>query len=150
MDKIKNSLAQLVGYRVYIDTNIFIYFLDGQEPFFSAVSPFFDAVLNGEIVGYTGEAVIAETMVQPYKLGNIAIIERFKSFFYQEEFLTILSHDSQSFDFASQIAGTKGMKLVDSLHMATALQAGCEYLITHDKGIKSMEGIEIIQLSTIL
>ena len=150
MDKIKSSLAQLVGYRVYIDTNIFIYFLDGQEPFFSAVAPFFEGVLNGEIIGYTGEAVIAETMVQPYKLGNIAIIEKFKSFFYQEEFLTILSHDSQAFDFASRIAGTKGMKLVDSLHMATALQAGCEYLITHDKGIKSMEGIEIIQLSTIL
>ena len=52
-------------------------------------------------------------------------------------------------NFASRIAGTKGMKLVDSLHMATALQSGCEYLITHDKGIKPMEGIEIIQLSTI-
>lgn len=147
MDKIKNSLIKLAGYRVYIDTNIFIYFLDGKEPFFSTVSPFFDMVLNGEVIGYTGEAVIAETMVQPYKLGNIASIERFKSFFYQEDFLTIQAHDSKAFDFASKIAGTKGMKLVDSLHIATALQAGCDYFITHDKGIKPMEGIEIIQLA---
>lgn len=150
MDKIKSSLAQLAGCRVYIDTNIFIYFLDGNEPFFAAVSPFFESVLNGEVIGYTGEAVIAETMVQPYKLGNIAIIDRFKAFFYQEDFLTIQPHDSKAFDFASQIAGTKGMKLVDSLHMATALQSGCDYLITHDKGIKPMEGIEIIQLASFI
>jgi predicted nucleic acid-binding protein len=149
MDKISPTLAQMVGHTVYIDTNIFIYFLDGQEPFLSMVSPFLESVINGEIIGYTGEAVLAEVMVQPYKLGNIATIERFKAFFSQEDFLSILSHDGKAFDLASRIAGTKGMKLVDSLHMATAIQAGCEYLITHDKGIKSVDGIQIIQLSTI-
>ena len=145
-----NSFAQLLGHSVYIDTNIFIYFLDGQEPFLSMVLPFLEAVMNGEIIGYTGDAVLAETMVQPYKLGNISTIERFKAFFAQEDFLSILPHDSQTFDLASRLSGTKGMKLVDSLHMATALQAGCEYLITHDKGIKSVDGIHIIQLSAII
>ena len=148
MDKISLALDQLAGQKVYIDTNIFIYLLDGKEPFVSVVAPFFDAVLNGEIIGYTGEAVIAETMVQPYKLGNIATIEQFQAFFAQEDFLSILPHDSKAFDFAAKIAGTKGMKLVDSLHMATALQAGCDFLITHDKGIKPVDGIKIVQLSS--
>jgi predicted nucleic acid-binding protein len=143
------SLEQLKGQRVYIDTNIFIYFLDGQEPFLSMVYPFLEALINGEVIGYTGDAVIAETMVQPYKLGNIAMIEQFKAFFAQDDFLTILSHDDKAFDLAAKISGTKGMKLVDSLHMATALQAGCGYLITHDKGIKPVDGIRIVQLSTL-
>lgn len=143
------SLEQLKGQRVYIDTNIFIYFLDGQEPFLSMVYPFLEALINGEIIGYTGDAVVAETMVQPYKLGNIAMIEQFKAFFAQDDFLTILSHDDKAFDLAAKLSGTKGMKLVDSLHMATALQAGCDYLITHDKGIKPVDGIRIVQLSTL-
>lgn len=147
MDKISHSLAQLAGHSVYIDANIFIYFLDGQEPFFSMVHPFLEAVIEGEIIAYTGDAVIAEVMVHPYKQGNLATIERFKAFFAQDNFLSTLSHDAKAFDLASQLSGTKGMKLVDSLHMATALQAGCSYLITHDKGIKSVDGIEIIQLS---
>lgn len=150
MDKISIALDQLAGKRVYIDTNIFIYLLDGKEPFASVVAPFFDSVLNGEIIAYTGEAVLAETMVQPYKLGNIATIEQFRAFFAQEDFLTVLPHDSKAFDLASRIAGTKGMKLVDSLHMATAVQAGCDFLITHDKGIKPVDGIKIIQLSSFL
>ena len=97
-----------------------------------------------------GDAVIAEVMVHPYKFGNLALIERYKAFFAQEDFLSVLSHDSKAFDLASQLSGTKGMKLVDSLHMATALQAGCSYMITHDKGMKSVERIRIIQLSTIV
>ena len=147
MDTVNKSLNELMGQSVYIDANIFIYFLDGQEPFLSMVTPFLEAVLNGEIIGYTGDAVLAEVMVHPYKFGNLATIDRFKAFFAQEDFLSILTHDSKAFDLASQLSGTKGMKLVDSLHMATALQAGCTYMLTHDKGMKSVDGIRIIRLS---
>jgi len=148
MVQINESIAQLKGQSVYIDANIFIYFLDGQEPLLSKVTPFLEAVMDGDIIGFAGDAVIAEVMVHPYKFGNLATIERFKAFFAQEDFLTILSHDSGAFDLASQLTGTKGMKLVDSLHMATALQAGCAYMLTHDNGMKPVEGIRIIQLST--
>lgn len=149
MDKINQSLDDFIGKSIYIDANIFIYFLDGQEPFASMVTPFLEKVMLGEIIGCTGDAVIAEVMVHPYKLGNLAMIEQFKAFFGQENFLSILSHDGKAFDLAASISGKKGMKLVDSLHMATALQTGCDYLITHDKGIKSVDGISIIQLSQI-
>ena len=149
MVKINESIAELKGQSVYIDANVFIYFLDGQEPFLSKVTPILEAVMDGSIIGFAGDAVVAEVMVHPYKFGNLATIERFKAFFTQEDFLTILSHDAGAFDLASQLTGTKGMKLVDSLHMATALQAGCAYMLTHDNGMKSVDGIRIIQLSTI-
>lgn len=139
----------LKGQCVYIDANIFIYFLDGQAPFISMVTPLLEAVLEGEVIGFTGDAVLAEVMVHPYKFGNLATIEQFKAFFAQDDFLTVLPHDSKAFDLASQLSGTKGIKLVDSLHMATALQAGCTFMITHDKGMKPVDGIRIIQLSEI-
>ena len=149
MVKISESLAELKGQSVYIDANIFIYFLDGEEPFLSKVIPFLEAVMDGDIIGFTGDAVIAEVMVHPYKFGNLSTIERFKAFFAQKDFLTILSHEAKAFDLAAQLSGTKGMKLVDSLHMATAIQEGCSYMLTHDNGMKSVDGIRIIQLSKI-
>ena len=144
------TLTELKGQSVYIDANLFIYLLDGSEPFVSMVQPFFEAVLDGEIIGYTGDAVIAEVMVQPYKLGNTANIARFKAFFAQDNFLSIVSHDAEAFKLASQLSGTQGMKLVDSLHMATAIQAGCGYLVTHDRGVKSADGVRVVQLSSLI
>ena len=88
-------------------------------------------------------------MVRPYKIGNIAMIEQFKAFFYRENFLTILPHESKTFDMAAQISAKHGMKLVDALHLATALQAGCKYLITQDMGFKQVEGVELVNLKNI-
>ena len=150
MDKISPVIARLAGNSVYIDTNIFIYFLDGNKDFLAVVAPFLEAVSAGKIIGYTGDAVIAETMVRPYKIGNIAMIEQFKAFFYREEFLTILPHDSKTFDVAAQISAKHGMKLIDALHLATALQAGCKYLITQDMVFKQVEGVELVNLKNIL
>lgn len=147
MGTISSAFPELMGQRVYIDANIFIYFLNGKEPFLSTVAPFLEAVYKGEVIGYTGDAVLAEVMVHPYKQGNLATIERCNAFFSQKNFLTVLSHDSKAFDLAAKLSGTEGMKLVDSLHMATALQAGCAFMITQDKGMKSVDGIEIICLS---
>jgi len=143
------KLTQLMGQHVYVDANIFIYFLDGREPFLPMVTPFLESVIDGDIIGYTGDAVLAEVTVQPYKTGNISTIERTKAFFAQKDFLSIISHDSKAFDLASKISGTKGMKLIDSLHMATAIQAGCSFMVTHDQKMKSVEGIEIVRLSDI-
>lgn len=150
MDKIGPVIARLAGNTVYIDTNIFIYFLDGNKDFLSLVAPFLEAVSAGKIIGYTGDAVIAETMVRPYKIGNLAMIEQFKAFFYREDFLTILPHESKTFDLAAQISAKHGMKLIDALHLATALQAGCKYLITQDMGFKQIEGMELVNLKNIL
>lgn len=149
MDEVNQPLAGLIGRSVYIDANIFIYFLDGQEPYLSMVTPLLEKVLEGEIIGYTGDAVIAEVMVHPYRLGDINVIEKFKAFFNQEDFLSIVSHDARAFEASSRLSGTTPMKLIDSLHLATAMQSGCSHFVTNDKKIKSVEGIEVVQLADI-
>lgn len=151
MDTIKKlSLEDLKGASVYIDTNIFVYFLEKNEPFYSMVLPFFRLLLKREMVGFVGQAVVAEVLVSPYKIKNDFLVQEVKAFFAQKNFLTILEHDEKAFDLAAKISGTKSMKLVDSLHFATALQAHCQYLITHDKGMKVVDGITIARLDELL
>ena len=146
MEQINPILARMYGKGVYIDTNVFIYFLDTDTPFFPVSALFFRAVASGNIIGHTGDAVIAETLVKPYKMGDAVVISKFKDFFYKKDFLSIHTHDSRMFDLASQISAQQSMKLVDSLHLATAIKSGCQYLITGDAGFKSVGGVQIIQL----
>ncbi len=150
MDTINPAFARMFGQSVYIDTNVFIYFLDQNAQFLSVVAPFLQAVIEGKIIGYTGVAVIAETMVKPYKIGDVAIIGSVKEFFYQENFLTILPHDANAFDLAAQISAKNSMKLIDALHLATALQSGCKFLVTQDEGFKPMGGVEIVFLRDLM
>jgi hypothetical protein len=56
MDKISQALARIKGQRVYIDTNIFIYFFGQHERYFEYVLLFFQAFNEG--VSVTSRTII--------------------------------------------------------------------------------------------
>ena len=92
---------------------------------------------------------MAETMVMPYRHQNAAKTAQFKAFFGLEGFLTIHTHSAQTFDLAAQLAGTQGMRLMNALHYATAIQSDCRFLVTNDAGIKSSEEIEVVYVKAL-
>ena len=44
------------------------------------------------------------------------------------------------------LAGELGMKLIDAMHLHTAIANRCDFLFTHDQNFKSSKGVELIQL----
>jgi predicted nucleic acid-binding protein len=150
MGKIAALLARMSGKRVYMDTNIFIYFLEQREGYFECVAPIIEACEAGKFIGYTGDVAVAETMIQPYREDNLSLVANFKAFFASENFLSIQSHDAAIFDLAAQLRAKHGMKLIDALHYATALKAGCSFFLSNDAGIKSDTLMEVIAINTLV
>ena len=148
MEALSAALARMAGQRVYLDTNVFIYFLD-QGALFDVVAPLLAACVEGRMLGCTGDAAVAETMVMPYRHTNPVKVAQFKAFFGLEGFLTVHAHTAQTFDLAAQLAGTQGMRLMDALHYATAIQSGCRFLVSNDTGIKSSGEIEVIHVKAL-
>lgn len=144
MGKIDLLLAKIKGQRIYLDANFLIYFFDKKEPYFSVVAQIVIACDRNQVFGYTGDAAVAELMVYPYRSQNEVEIARGKAFFLRENFLQVSSHDREAFDTASKLRAETGMKLIDSLHFATALQSDCRFFITNDIGIRSTESLDVI------
>ena len=149
MGTIEDKLKRLHGNRVYLDTNVFIYFLDRNRDYFPQVAPIIEAIESGLILGCTGDATIAEILVKPYQSGNLELVAKIKAFFRMEDFLSICPHDAETFDLASQLRAKYNQKFIDALHYATAIRAGCKFIITNDSGIKSNDFLEVILLSAL-
>ncbi len=149
MGALVRPLDRMRDKRVYFDSNFLIYFLERHEPQFSAVLPFIQACDAGLIQGVTGDAAVAEVMVLPYRKADAIAIARTKSFFARKRFISVLQHDSACFDSASALRANTGMKLIDALHLATAINAGCQFFLTNDHAFKTHRDIEIISLSTL-
>lgn len=146
MGKIDSVIARMAGQRVYLDTSIFIYFLDQSPEFFDVAASFIEAAESGKIIGYTGDAAVAETLVKPYQSDNIGLAASFKAFFATDDFLSVQSHDADTFDLAAQLRGKRGMRFVDALHYATALKAACKFFVTNDAGFKSDDAMEVVSI----
>ena len=150
MAKVAATLARLRGQRVYIDANLFIYFLDRHDTYFEPVSRIFQACIQREMFATTGDAAVAEVMVGPYRQDNPALAARFKRFFAQKNFLSVVAHERDVFDAAAMLVARKRLKFIDALHVATALHAGCPFLITNDAALSSSDGLEVINLAEML
>ena len=150
MGTVSSLLAKLNGQRVYIDANFLIYFLDRTEPYFDAVAPIFQACDRGDFIGFTGDAAVCEVMVHPYRNKSASEIARGKSLFARQGFLTVLRHDAECFDLTAQIRASANMRMIDALHYATALQAGCRYLLSNDQDFKSGTTLEVIPIRSLI
>lgn len=139
MDKISQTLTELRGQRVYFDTNGLIFFFEKNPRYFKAVATLIQAVDRGECFGYTGDAAVSELMVYPYRTKSATEIARGKAFFARKNFMTVLGHDSEIFDTAAQLRAQSSLRLIDALHYATAIRAGCRYFVTHDKDFNAIE-----------
>ena len=149
MGTLDQVLARIAGQRVYIDTNLFIYFLDANERYLPVAAAFLQVARQRRFFAITSRAVVAEVMVHPYRRGNPEVIARFKQFFAQD-FLSVVDHASDLFDTASMFAGARHMKLMDAFHYATALSVGCTAMLSNDKGLVGQAGFEVIGIERLL
>lgn len=143
-------IAAMRGHRVYVDTNVFIYFLEKNADFFPAAAPVVQAIIAKEFVGFTGEIAVAETMVRPYRTRDPAAIANTQAFFWSEDFLTILPHNKTTFDCAARLRAAQRIKLIDAVHIATAIEAACRFFITNDKAMRSTGQLNVVQLASLL
>lgn len=146
MGSIAALLARMARQRVYLDSNVFIYFLDRNPLYFPLVAPLLEAIDGGDIIGITGDAAVAEVMVKPYQVGDPGVIAGIKSFFGASDALAVLRHDADCFDLAAQLRAKHGMKFIDALHVATAMRADCRFFVTNDADIRPLAAIEIVSL----
>jgi predicted nucleic acid-binding protein len=147
MGSIEELLDRLHGRSVYLDTNVLICFLDRNPDYLALSAAIIEAIESGSITGFTGDAVVAEILVKPYRSGNIELVSGIKAFFQTEQFLTICHHDADTFDLAAQLRAKYNQKFIDALHYATAIRSGCHAIITNDNGIRNSEHLEVISLS---
>jgi len=150
MGQVSAILGSLYGQRVYLDTNIFIYFLERDPIFFPATEPLMLAIKSKEFSACTGEIAVAETMVVPYRKMDVSAISQARSLFRQTNFLSILSHDARIFDLAARLRAKQNMKFIDAVHLATASCSACNFFITNDKAIRSEANVCVISLKALL
>ncbi len=142
-------MRRLAGRRAYLDANVFIYFLERYPPMSGVVTAaLLDGLRNREIEAVTGDD--RRRRVHGGSLSRAAtpdVIERvegvLQGFWLQSRWSGTASRTSTSRRGSER---RRGLPLIDALHVATALNAGCTVLVTNDQRMPSVPGLEVVRL----
>ena len=147
MLQFSEKMRQMAGMRVYIDTNILIYFFNKDPRYFSLVSSFLQQCADRKILGTVSQLVVAEVLVLPYRDKNLEAVAQLKAFLGQKDFLHISENQAGFMEESAMLAGERSLKLMDAMHWHAAVTNRCDFFVTNDLGFKSAGTMEVVQLA---
>lgn len=133
---------------IAIDTAVFIYFLEEHPVFLPIVEPLFEAIDAGRLRAVTSTLTLLETLVVPYRAGNLALAAQYEALLVRSRRLSLVDIDRPLLRAAAALRARHAIKTPDALQVAAALSAGCRSFITNDRKLPTIPGLQVIDLGT--
>jgi predicted nucleic acid-binding protein len=130
------EIASILGRTVYLDTNIFIYAVEGYEPEDAFVHELFSALDGRALTAVTSEFTLAELLVKPFDLGRDDVVSTYTDLVQDSEWITVVPVDRAILIEAARQRAALSILMPDAIHVATATAAACEVFLTNDRRLK--------------
>ena len=133
--------------RVYLDTNIFIYVIEGNTQYQEIIDELTKSILQKDFEPHTNYITLTEILPPLVKRGDKDIISGTVEFILDNGFFHLSYVNEEICLQAGFLRGELGMKTPDALHVATAINQGCSIFLTNDAGIRVPKNMQRILLS---
>lgn len=127
--------ATLRGRHAYLDSNVFIAHREAGGATGTALLGLFALLEQGVILASTSELALAEVLVQPLAARDFSRIADYRALLEPGGVVAIISVSRKVLEAAAALAAETRMALPDCIHLATAMQAGCDVFVSNDRGL---------------
>ncbi len=141
-------LSDLSGRRVFLDTNIVVYTVEGFEPFAAVLRGLLEAMDARTITGVTSELTLAECLVKPLADGRADLAGAYEAFVSPGPSREIVPLTRAVLRDAARIRASTRLKLPDAIQVAAAGAGSCDVILTHDEVIRK-GGLPVILLGAL-
>ncbi|HTJ29140.1 MAG TPA: PIN domain-containing protein [Acidobacteriaceae bacterium] len=131
--------------RVFLDTNILIYFLEDSGPRGQRAAQIFSSLSNRGDILLISSMTVGETLVKPKQLGNQFLEAKYRSLFDSPD-AQVLPFDRKAGEIFATVRQNRSIKAPDAIQLATAASAQCDLFITNDDRLSKIivPGIQFI------
>lgn len=143
-------VASLQGRRVYLDTNVFIYALNGFPAYAPSLTELFDSIDTGHLAAVTSELSLAEALVIPFRRNSIVEEQRCREIFRPGPGMELFPVNMSVLEGMARIrAETPAFRAPDAIHAATARLSRCDTFLTNDLRFKAAAGFNVLFLNDV-
>ncbi len=121
------------GRAIYLDTNVIIYAIEGENPWSNLLRELFHAIDERAIHTFTSELTVGEVLTKPFELGAIDLVATYEELLAPDSLVRVIPIDRPILRSAAELCGRMRVKLADAIHVATAIQCACEFMLTNDE-----------------
>ena len=147
MDEAHNLRGFLRRHRhIFLDTSIFIYFVEQHPRYHLLCDHIFEAVEAGSVRASTSTLTLLEILVQPYRRKADDLVLRFYSLLQTYPNLGWVPLTLEIADLAARLRAECLPETPDSVQAASAICAGATGFVCNDADFRRVEEIECLVL----
>lgn len=135
-----------LGRRLYLDTNLYIYLLEGIEPYRQRMADLTAEIDRQDIAVVASELIFTELLPRPLRDGRHHLVERYLDLLQRTPSITLVPVDRRVILRAVHLRADFGLRSMDALHVATALEHACETFLTNGQRITAGNRIRVLML----
>ncbi|MDH4185893.1 MAG: PIN domain-containing protein [Nitrospira sp.] len=132
---------------IYLDTNVFVYALEGYDEFRQVLTALFQRIDRGLLQAVTSELTLAEVLVKPLLDRNQERETAYHHILRSSSSLQVIPITREVLIAAARLRAGEGLKLPDAIHAATATLTNCQQFLTNDTRFKNIPGLPVLLLS---
>lgn len=137
---------------VYLDSNVFIDFIEGDETISAPIGPLVHKLRQKPGQAVTSELTLAEVLAPSKGRKRPPHIRRlYLNLLVWGRFIDLHPISRGVLYETAKLRATKAtsrMKLLDAIHLATAVLGGCRIFISRDRDIRVPQGMLLMEPST--
>jgi len=132
--------------RIYWDTMLFIYWLEGNPDFGKRVDAIWSRMQERNDQLITGALALGEVLAGAYKRGTDRERIRAVRAAFETAVSEVIPFTAETADLFGKIKGSLKVPSADAIHLACAASAGTDLFLTNDKNLvgKFVPGIQFI------
>lgn len=142
-------IASLRGKVVGLDTTPLIYFIEENPTYLELVSPFFEAIDQGQVSAVTSIVTLLEVLVHPFQHGDAALVQQYRDILLNSQGLTTIPLSQDIAEEAARIRAAHNIRTPDAIQMATAIYVGASYFLTNDARLPSLPELKVLVLDKV-
>lgn len=132
--------------RVYVDSNVLIYYVDGLPETKSLAESALAALIRGGSTLFSSEITLGECLRgAPRDAPDVSAI--FLALLSNGSFISLEPVSLTLIKRAAELGAELNMKLIDAIHVATAEALSCDVFLTNDRGIRAPAAVALRYLS---
>ncbi|MBI4686537.1 MAG: PIN domain-containing protein [Nitrospirae bacterium] len=131
-------------HKVYLDTSVFIYFVEQHARYYDFCVSIFKNVEEGRIEASTSTLTLLEILVQPYRFKRDDLVLKFYSLFTTYPHLSWIKLTLDISDIAARLRAEHNLRTPDAIQAASAISNSATGFICNDKAFRKIKDIECL------
>lgn len=131
--------------RIFWDTNLFIYLLEGAGDSFELARKLLDRMAERRDELLTSTLTLGEVLVKPLEIGRSDLAERYERFL-DSPGVRIVPFDREGARIYARIRQDRSIRPPDAIQLSCAAAAGTDLFVTNDARLsrKTVPGVQFI------